>query len=116
MAQKAALNFCENQLKVSARLVEINSVEENNAIQSEMNRRGAIHVWLGISDKNSEGDWTLQSTGEGVVYTNWGMNEPNNVGSGEHCAYMEDNGHWNDVVCNIAKWRNGRNWTAVCEI
>ena len=116
MAQKAALNFCENQLKVSARLVEINSVEENNAIQSEMNRRGAIHVWLGISDKNSEGDWTLQSTGEGVVYTNWGMNEPNNVGSEEHCAYMGDDGHWNDVVCNIAKWRNGRNWTAVCEI
>ena len=116
MTQKAALNYCENELKAPARLVEINSVEENNAIQTEMNRRGAIHVWLGITDEDSEGLWTLQSTGEDVVYTYWGANEPNNHESKEHCAYMRDDGHWNDIVCSIDKWRNGRIWTAVCEI
>ena len=115
MAQKAALNFCENELKVAARLVEINNVEENNAIQGEMNQRGAIHVWLGITDKYTEGHWTLQSTGEAVVYTNWGADEPNNAGSEEHCAYMRDDMR-NDFVCSIDRWRNGRNWTAVCEI
>ena len=34
-----------------ARLVEIDSAEENNDIQAEMNCRCAIHVWLGIADK-----------------------------------------------------------------
>ena len=38
-----------------ARLVEIDSAEENNDIQAEMNCRCAIHVWLGIADKYWEG-------------------------------------------------------------
>ena len=58
----------------------------------------------------------LQSTSENVTYTNWGANEPNNGNSNEHCAYMRDDGHWNDIVCSIEKWENGRNWTAVCEL
>ena len=115
MAQKAAVNFCENEVKVPAHLIEINSAEENKAIQAEMNRRPAIYVWLGITDKHSEGNWTLQSTGESVAYTNWGTNEPNNDRSKEHCAYMECGGHWNDMICSIDRWKNGRNWTAVCE-
>ena len=86
MTQKAALNFCENDLRVPAHLLEIDtgeenislktfawgnislrkkiasentlrkhlleidSVQENNAAQTEMNRCGAIHVWLGITE------------------------------------------------------------------
>ena len=114
MTQSEAKKFCEEEQEVPAHLIEIDSVEENNAIQAEMNRRGAIHVWLGITDKYSEGHWTLQSTGEAVVYTNWGTNEPNNGGSKEHCAYMGDDGHWNDIVCNMCA--NGQKWTAVCEL
>ena len=41
--------------QVAARLVEIDSAEENNDIQAESNRRCAIHVWLGIADKYWEG-------------------------------------------------------------
>ena len=52
MTQKEALNFCKNDLQVPAHLVEINSVEENNAIQAEINRRedndDHIFVWFGI--------------------------------------------------------------------
>ena len=46
----------------TARVVEIDSAEENNDIQAESNRRCAIHVWLGIADKYWEGHWTVQST------------------------------------------------------
>merc|ERR1712062_231920 len=115
MTQSEAKKFCEEEQEVPAHLIEIDSVEENNAIQAEMNRRGAIHVWFGITDKYSEGHWTLQSTGKAVVYTNWAMNEPNNRGE-EHCAYMTDDGHWNDIVCNIDRWKDGRKWTAVCKV
>ena len=45
-----------------ALLVEIDSAEENDDIQAEMNCRCAIHVWLGIADKYWEGHWTVQST------------------------------------------------------
>ena len=62
MTQKAAFNFCENDLQVPAQLLEIDTVEENKAIQAEIKRRGdidvnqnrkgvesgPIHVWLVI--------------------------------------------------------------------
>ena len=48
MTQKEAVNFCENEVEVPAHLVEINSAEENKAVQAEMNRRPATYVWLGI--------------------------------------------------------------------
>ena len=73
---------------------------------------------LGITDENSEGNWVLQSSGEGLTYTNWAENEPNNAGSREHCAMLgwTDDGHWNDYRCNYDKWANGRYWIAICEL
>merc|ERR1712203_190403 len=63
MTQSEAKKFCEEEQEVPARLIEIDSVEENNAIQAEMNRRGAIHVWFGITDKFSEGHWRCSPPG-----------------------------------------------------
>ena len=73
---------------------------------------------LGITDENSEGNWVLQSSGEGLTYTNWAENEPNNAGGREHCAMLgwTDDGHWNDYRCNYDKWANGRYWIAICEL
>ena len=155
MTQKAAVNFCENELQVRAHLLEVDTVEENAAIQAEILRRPAnvwlgitnpwikdqgpwslvlildsgpwslILTWPGITDKNSEGNWKLQSTGESVVFTNWGTNEPSNDNSNEHCAYLGCGGHiysgcgshWNDIGCSLdhGTW-NSRDFIAVCEV
>merc|ERR1712088_708435 len=67
MTQIEAKKFCEEDQEVPARLVEIDSAEENRAIDAEMQRRNSfsqkINFWLGITDRHSEGDWVLESTG-----------------------------------------------------
>ena len=50
MTQKAAVNFCENKLQVPAHMLEIDSVEENAAIQAEIFRGPANNIWLGITN------------------------------------------------------------------
>jgi len=70
--------------------------------------------WLGITDRHSEGDWVLESTGKSVVFTDWNSGEPNNGawGSGsENCAYINSDYKWNDCKCEQASpWL-----TAICE-
>merc|ERR1712037_115960 len=82
MTQIEAKKFCEEDQEVPARLVEIDSAEENRAIDAEMQRRNSfsqkINFWLGITDRHSEGDWVLESTGKSVNFTNWNSGEPNN--------------------------------------
>merc|ERR1719458_649196 len=62
MTQSEAKKFCEEEQQVTARLVEIDSAEENRAIIAEMKRRNSqkIHFWLGITDRHSEGHWVLE--------------------------------------------------------
>ena len=116
MTQIEAKKFCEEEQQVPARLVEIDSAEENRAIVAEIKRRNfyskKIQVWLGITDRHSEGHWVLESTGKSVVFTNWSSGEPNNSGSGEHCAAMLS--RWTDLKCSD-KTRHGWTWTALCE-
>merc|ERR1712203_756585 len=54
MTQTEAKRFCEEEQGVSARLVEINSAEENRAIVAEIQGRDffsrKIEFWLGIND------------------------------------------------------------------
>merc|ERR1711953_1055368 len=73
MTQSEAKKFCEEEQEVPARLVEIDSAEENRAIVAEMQRQNSfsrkINFWLGINDRHSEGHWVLESTGKSVVFT-----------------------------------------------
>merc|ERR1712062_646616 len=116
MTQSEAKKFCEEEQEVPARLVEIDSAEENRALMAEIKRSNfdlrQIEFWLGITDRHSEGDWVLESTGKSVVFTNWKSGEPNNAGrfGSEHCAYINDLYKWNDVHCNESSWL-----TALCE-
>merc|ERR1719264_293530 len=72
MTQIEAKKFCEEEQQVPAHLVEIDSAEENRAIIDEIIRRNwNFNFWLGITDRHSEGNWVLESTGKSVVYTNW---------------------------------------------
>ena len=117
MTQTEAKKFCEEEQEVPARLVEIDSAEENSAISAEIKRRDfvsrKIDFWLGITDRHSEGHWVLESTGKSVVFTDWHSGEPNNAGiSGtENCAYINSHHKWNDVRCNDNTWL-----TALCEM
>merc|ERR1712244_106045 len=118
MTQSEAKKFCEEEQEVPARLVEIDSAEENRAIVAEMQRQNSfsrkINFWLGINDRHSEGDWVLESTGKNVVFTDWNSGEPNNAGRTENCAFINAQDKWNDVDCNI-KPNNGWTRTAFCE-
>merc|ERR1719264_2195240 len=119
MTQSEAKKFCEEEQEVPARLVEIDSAEENRAIVAEMQRQNSfsrkINFWLGINDRHSEGHWVLESTGESVVFTNWQSGEPNNRGNpgSENCAYITMYNVWNDLDCNYppGTWKR----TALCE-
>jgi len=68
-------------------------------------------IWLGASDKQSEGYWKwpngdlfwMQNADSNTpsTYSNWRSGEPNNA-DGEHCAtYLPEKG-WNDVKCDSA--------------
>ena len=122
MTQSEAKKFCEEEQQVPARLVEIDSAEENRAIVAEMQRRNSfsrkINFWLGITDRHSEGHWLLESTFKSVVFTDWRSGEPDNVGiSGRsaNCAFVNELEKWNDADCN-GKPINGWMRTALCEM
>merc|ERR1712020_40311 len=118
MTQSDAKKFCEEEQEVPAHLVEIDSLEENRAINAEMKRQNfyspKINFWLGITDRQSEGHWVFESTGKSVVFTDWNSGEPNNAGRTENCAFINALDKWNDVDCNI-KPNNGWTRTAFCE-
>ena len=119
MTQIEAKKFCEEDQEVPARLVEIDSAEENRAIDAEMQRRNSfsqkINFWLGITDRQSEGDWVFESSGKSVVFTNWHSSEPNNYGSGENCAHIAAAFEWNDSLCGSKTTKHGWTATALCE-
>lgn len=54
--------------------------------------------WIGFTDQAQEGNFQWV-TGEPVLYTNWGANEPNNAGE-EDFAQISPNGQWNDLANN----------------
>ena len=112
MSWLEADNFCKS---VGAKLVEINSREENEALVEEINNGGykdrLMYFWIGLTDANKEGTWKLASEGADPVFLNWDRShtrnpEPNNFGGNEHCAHIRDGpcldwkGAWADLDCN----------------
>ena len=103
-----AKKFCEEEQLFPAILVEIDNAEENSAIISHLKKNnffqnfGSLEFWLGITDRESEGQWVFESTGLSVVFTSWYTGEPNNANPGEDCAHIDDwRSKWNDVSCNV---------------
>ena len=119
MTQSEAKKFCEEEQEVPAHLVEIDSAEENRAILAEIHRQNFVsrvnfvYFWLGITDRHSEGDWVLESTGKSVVFSDWNSGEPNNgAGAGDNCAFINSDFKWNDLKCEQATpWLS-----ALCEM
>ena len=122
LTQSEAKKFCENEQQIPARLIEIDSSEENSAINAEIKRRNSasqkVEFWLGITDRHLEGHWVLESTTKPIVFTNWSSGEPNNSGNPGHenCAHISTwNYKWNDRKCSH---KTGNGWirTALCEM
>lgn len=84
-----------------ANLISIQSAKENDDLRAALVAQGfgTSVVWIGFSDKNTEGtfEWFDGST---VTYTNWKQpNEPNNAGD-EDCTQIFADGFWNDLNCD----------------
>ena len=75
-----------------AKLVEIDSEEENRALAEKINNRGYtdknMNFWIGLSDVDNEGVWKLASDNSIATYLNWGDGQPNNGGGNEDCARL----------------------------
>ena len=101
---------------LGAKLVEIDTREENEAIVAEIANKGynekKMFFWIGLTDQNVEGTWELASSGTNAVYLNWdksqiGDPEPNDHAGKEDCALLRTEGckefehsAWADFDCS----------------
>ncbi len=90
-------------------LAVIETLEEHRVVGEMV---GAINVWIGLSDREEEGNFVwvnavpLEVGGEG--YPPWGSGEPNNSVfpfGGQDCAQMRetDDMRWDDAGCDVDK-------------
>ena len=113
-----ARRYCKG---MGAKLVEIDSAEENQAIIDEINARGfprqKKQFWLGLTDRRREGQWVYESTRKEPKFKNWAFLQPDDGGwfAKEDCAYIKTDTKWNDWNCR--KNRGFFLWTlnALCE-
>ena len=70
---------------------------------------GEENFWIGLTDVDTEGRWRW-ADGKPVAYTNWAVDEPNNVHDGEHYGVMNWRvpGVWNDMNAPSASASNVR--------
>ena len=57
------------------------------------------HLWLGGSDRGSEGIWYWQHSRTNITVLDWKPGQPDNWRNGEHCMHTTSQG-FNDVSCN----------------
>ena len=123
MTWAKAKEYCENR---GGHLVTITSPEENAFVNNLITPLSkSADVMIGLSDIDKEGDWTTWCTGEPVVYSNWGDNEPDNRGGGQDICVIVNGtrgykggqfycikGQWDDVgdkdykLPFICEWEN----------
>lgn len=112
--------YCE---RMGGHLVTITSQGEQHVLQQYIQEYGMdTDIWIGITDANEEGNWSEWITGEKVVFSNWGENEPDNHegeqnygvicnGSREGSTFRISSGEWDDVSDNegafICEWDMG---------
>ena len=107
-----AQDACNNML---GHLVEIETVEEQNILVAESQKRGLSsthYLWIGLNDLDSEGIWRWSQSGEEATFSAWLSGQPNGGGD-QNCAGLDKSG-WNDLWCDKSYY--GRtSYGAICE-
>ena len=88
-------------LTMKGDLLSVLSNDEHDDVANELHRLGVGTAWIGLSDRNNEGDYRWSDKFM-FNYSNWGAGEPNG-GSDENCIHMmssSKNHKWNDISCN----------------
>jgi hypothetical protein len=87
-------------------LVEVNSLEENEFIQTLNSTAKTDYIWIGATDIFLEQHWIwIGSKGSVSSYANWEQGEPNHYGGEdkEDCAILGmENGKWLDIPCKTS--------------
>ena len=91
-----AEEFCE---ELGGHLATSTSAEKNEFLVNFANGKA---VWLGTTDKETEGVWKW-ITGEELSYTNWNRGEPNDAGGREDYAELYASGYWNDMTATATR-------------
>ena len=118
---KDARNFCLSQ---QARLVEIETAEENSAITNEIVRQGGRNrlFWLGLVATEGQGSlpkaWVYDSTKRKPAWTgNWHAGQDQQ--RGEYCAFLWSHiepkaqvemGTWHDMDCRSTGFKYPGGW------
>lgn len=92
-------------------LVTINNADENEWIRTNLANYNGVPqlVWIGLSDRNSEGNYEWQD-GAPFGYANWAAGEPNDLGNEDYVMMVDPaTGQWNDA-------HSGETLRAVVEI
>ena len=100
--QQLTWDEAETRCKESdAHLAIIKNKSQMNNVMSLLS--GNLRVWIGLSDKQTEGTWKYTNGGKLGNYNAWGENEPNG-GEAENCAEIRaEKADWNDKQCNATR-------------
>ena len=70
-------------------------------------------MWMGLTDKISEGSFIWESTQKALTYTAWTPGMPDNAYGVQDCVHMwclNNNGEWDDDYCDDS------DQSALCEV
>ncbi|KAL4218161.1 hypothetical protein ACF0H5_022897 [Mactra antiquata] len=104
-----AEHYCQQH---NARLVHIESADENNFLKQEMSQLIADRWWIGLSDDDIEGKFVWYGTTSKPEFTDWSAGNPSDSLHNEDCVelirYQNKEMHWNDIDCHTTR-------AAICE-
>ena len=96
MNWEAAQAYCET---FGGHLVTLTSDGESEFVSSirTMNLAFTTNVWIGATDKGSEGNWKWVTGEKFSSFVNWSSGEPSNSSGNEHYAHLSSGTKsWND--------------------
>jgi len=109
-----AVEFCKIQ---NGFLAEPRSDFETTSIKQVLETN--VNYWIGLSDREEEGDFRWLSDMSELTYSNWEKNEPNNY-HGQDCAQLwsRREHRWDDNDCRKTSFKIGFKrypFAAVCQ-